>query len=143
MKKFAILAAALMVSGTALAGSFESWTMADKKGGAVTVVVSFQGDGVTQDAGVDLEIPAGYTVAKASVKVPGTICMSNDKMMRVVPPSGAGVALSKSAVDYCSFALRAQKGAVVSEKLVLKPIFTECAAPAGIQQCAHSGAAVN
>lgn len=142
MKKFAIAAAALLVSGSVFAGSFESWTMADKKGG-VTVVVSFQGDGVTQDAGVDLAIPEGYTVGKSVVKVAGSICMSTEKFMRVVPPSGAGEALPKGAVDYCSFSLRAKKGAVAAGPVVLTPVFTECAAPTGIQSCGHADSAVN
>lgn len=143
MKNFTFLAAALLISSTASAGSFESWTMADKKAGAVTVVVSFQGDGVTQDAGVDLGIPEGYIVTKSVIKVAGSVCMSTDKFMRVVPPSGAGEALPKAAVDYCSFALRAKKGAVVSQSINLVPVFTECAAPTGIQSCGHADSAVN
>ncbi len=128
--------------GSATAGSFETYSLADGKSKRVTVVVSFTGDGVTEDSQVDLDIPKGLVLVNASAKVAGSVCVGiADNKIRVVPPSGAGKALPSVATDYCSFSFRAEKSAQIGQ-VAFKPSFTECAAPSGAQSCAHQDADV-
>jgi len=139
-----IAAAALVIfgAGSAVAGSFETYSLGDAKSKRVTVVVSFAGDGVTQDSQVDLDVPQGLVLMNAQAKVAGSVCVGiPGNKVRVVPPSGAGKALPSAATDYCSFSFRAEKSAQVG-KVSFKPSFTECAAPNGAQSCAHQDADV-
>ena len=79
------------LAGAASAGDFQTWTLAGK-GGEVVLAVSFIGDGVTQDAQLDLAVPAGYRVVSNTTKAAGSVCASfaSESKIRVVPPSGAG-----------------------------------------------------
>lgn len=130
-------ALSLFAVSSAFAGSFETYSLSDTKSKRVTVVVSFAGDGVTQDSQVDLDYPAGLTLVKATAKVAGSVCVGiAGNKIRVVPPSGAGKALPSAATDYCSFSFAAQKGLQTSN-FSFKPSFTECAAPGGVQSCSH------
>lgn len=124
-------------SGLVSAGSFDTWTMQDSKAKRTTVVVSFTGDGATQEAQLDLDVPEGLELAKAVVKVAGSVCAAiPGNKIRVVPPSGAGEALSSRAVDYCSFSFRSN-GALSKAKPEFKVSFQECATTTGASACTH------
>ena len=139
MNKFAkigcAVAVALGMSSVAQAGKFEVWSDESGKAGQTIAVVSFAGDGVTQDAQLDMTYAENLQFVSASVKVPGSVCVvfQDQRLMRVVPPSGAGQALSAKSVDYCSFSFKStgapSKGAKFSTK------FQECAAPSGASSC--------
>ncbi|MBL0027760.1 MAG: hypothetical protein IPO95_01280 [Rhodanobacteraceae bacterium] len=141
-----ILLSALIGGATfsAFAAGFESWSMTEKRTGATTIVVSFAGDGEAQDAQVDMPIPAGYKLVKASVKVPGSVCVGTpDGKLRAVPPSGAGQALSTKNTDYCSFMIKPEK-AGSQAKVAFATTQAVCGSPAkGEYACAHSDASVS
>ena len=96
MNKFAkigcAVAVALGMSSVAQAGKFEVWSDESGKAGQTIAVVSFAGDGVTQDAQLDMTYAENLQFVSASVKVPGSVCVvfQDQRLMRVVPPSGAG-----------------------------------------------------
>ena len=121
-----------LAAAPAFAGNFEIWTDSSAKGG-VTMLVSFAGDGLTEDAQVDFNYPTNLKFVRADVKVPGSICAAfpSENKVRVVPPSGAGTPLSTAATDYCSFSFSG-KGAAAAK---FKPSFVECAAPTGSSKC--------
>jgi len=120
-----------LAAAPAFAGNFEIWTDSSAKGG-VTMIVSFAGDGLTEDAQVDFDTPKNLKFVRADVKVPGSVCVAfpKENKVRVVPPSGAGTALPTAATDYCSFSFA---GKATGEKF--KPSFVECAAPTGSSKC--------
>lgn len=126
-----------MTVGFAQAGNFEVWHDSNAKSNVVTAVVSFSGDGSTQDAQADIAYPADWKLLKASAKVAGTICVghANAKMIRVVPPSGAGTALSSKATDYCSFSFSKGKAASNVGSSEFKISFVECQAADGSKAC--------
>lgn len=132
--KTILAASALLVSGFATAGKFETWSDLDGKGNIV-VVVSFAGDGATQDAQVDFKYPADWSLLKAVPKVAGSVCVVNSEkgFVRVVPPSGAGKALTSKQTDYCSFMFKST--AKTTNIAGLEQVFTECAASTGSKAC--------
>lgn len=121
----AVLTSAL-VSFSVQAGEFNVWTFEAGKG-QVHVEVSFAGDGVTQDAQLDAAIPSGYSLVEAKVLVPGSVCVGSTEhsLVRAVPPSGAGKALTSKDVNYCRFVFA--RGAAAKGKLTFEPKLTECA----------------
>ena len=118
--------AASVLSFSAHAGQFQVWSY-DTGKGQTHVEVSFAGDGITQDAQLDLAIPAGYKLVSAKSLVDGSVCVASDEasLMRAVPPSGAGEPLTSNEVNYCRFVFA--KGAVAKGKLTFEPKLTECA----------------
>ncbi len=125
-----------LTSGTAVAGNFEIWHDASAKSSSVTAVVSFAGDGNTQDAQADIAYPMNWKLEKATAKVAGSVCVghANANKIRVVPPSGAGSALSSKATDYCAFSFTKLKGAESKgEKMTIE--FTECQGISSAQGC--------
>lgn len=135
MKRAMVFAALMIAAGVSNAGDFQTWTYAGK-GGNVVLAVSFIGDGVTQDAQLDLRIPEGYRVTGSATKAAGSVCASfADKgIIRAVPPSGAGKPLESTMMDVCTFNLVAAKGAVASAP-TFEVAFKECAAPSGEMNC--------
>ncbi|AVP96027.1 hypothetical protein C7S18_01940 [Ahniella affigens] len=131
--KLAGVIAALAFAGSSVAGSFEVWSDNDKSMNKV-VVVSFAGDNETQDAMLDLEYPANWEFVKAAAKASGTICAAktDERKIRIVPPSGAGKALGGRA-DYCTFLFKPAAGKAAGG--ALKTLFTECAAANGNKTC--------
>ena len=84
-------------SVAASAGQFEVWHEVGAKG-VVPAIVSFAGDGSTQDAQLDVEYDSSLTLSKAVAKVPGSVCVGlAGNKIRGVPPSGAGTALGSKA----------------------------------------------
>lgn len=133
--KIASVLALAAFAGSAAAGSFEVWSDNDKAANKV-VVVGFAGDNETQDAMLDLEYPSNWVFLKASAKVAGTVCAAkpDEHKIRIVPPSGAGKAVSSARTDYCTFLFKP----AVGEKAAggaLKTLFTECAASSGNKTC--------
>ncbi len=135
------LAAAAFVASfsmSAVAGGFNVWTYSDDKAGS-QVVVSFSGDGVTQDAQLDMSVAKGVVAASSKVLVPGSVCAispAGDKI-RAVPPSGAGSPLTSKETDYCSFVLKPAKGFARmggAGAELLKVELNECAG-AGASSC--------
>ena len=127
--------AGALISSSALAGEFNVWTYS-KNNVQHDVVVSFSGDGVDQEAMVDLLVPKNVTLVKAETLVPGSVCvgLDNNSYIRAVPPSGAGSALPSNETDYCRFTFQANKAdrsvrAERATKLVLKQKFIECSSP--------------
>jgi len=135
-KYLAGLALAL-VATSASAGGWEVWT--EKKGAdRLTVVASFNGDGRIEDAQVDLSLAGSFEVLDVQTLKKGAVCVASAEasMLRALPPSGAGKALSKSASDTCMFTVRmVTKGWVASEVVSVKK--TECASSYdGLIDCA-------
>lgn len=131
-----VLATSMFAIGSVSAADFQVWTQADKSGRNVLLSVSFIGDGVTQDAQIDLRIPAGFNVSESSVKMAGSVCAAfGDKgMIRAVPPSGAGKPLPSGLSDVCTFKLTStgQKPAGVPQ---IEVAFKECGDPSGERSC--------
>ena len=127
--RFVAAAVAAVVSCSASAGQFNVWTY--QSGGNHIVKVSFAGDQASQDAQLDLAIPAGFEVAEAKALVNGSVCAGSAEsgILRAVPPSGAGKALPSAETDYCSFVLKAKGGIKPAGKgpVELKARLTECA----------------
>lgn len=128
----AAIGATILASTGALAGNFEVWTY--NTGSTMDVVVSFSGEGKTQDSQLDFQFPDWAASVKAEVVVPGSVCVASKEagIIRAVPPSGAGEALSSKAVDYCRFSLKAKPGV---ERTELGQRFVECASPGGASAC--------
>lgn len=126
------------------AAGFESWSMTEKRAGMTTIVVSFAGDGEAQDAQIDMPIPAGYKMAKALVKVEGSVCVATpDGKLRAVPPSGAGKPLPSKNIDYCVFSLKPDKAGSQS-KVAFSAVQAICGSPSkGEYSCSHSDASVS
>ena len=128
--------ASIFACSAASAGQFNVWTYESGKRNNVTV--SFAGDGVAQDAQLDLAIPAGYEFVEAKALVAGSVCAGSNEagMLRAVPPSGAGQALPSAETDYCSFVIAAKGGIKPAGQgsVELKPRLTECAG-AGSASC--------
>ena len=130
-----LVVAGALVSSSAMAGEFNVWTYS-KNNVQHSVVVSFSGNGVDQEAMVDLVVPKNVTLVKAETLVPGSVCvgLDNNSYIRAVPPSGAGSPLPSSDTDYCRFTFQANKSARAdrtarTSKLVLKQKFIECSSP--------------
>lgn len=134
IKHLIIASAALAFAGSASAGNFEIWSDSSAKAGYVTAIVSFTGDGATQDAQADIAFGDNLSLVKAVAKVPGSVCVGlpQQNKIRVVPPSGAGQALAAKATDYCAFTFKAKGGA---SSPGFRVAFTECAASGGSQNC--------
>ena len=127
MNRFAsFVIGSLLLSGTASAADFQVWTYA-AKGSDLIVSVSFMGDGKTQEAMIDLAIPAGYRIVDSAVKMSGSVCAASAEkgLMRVVPPSGEDKALGKSMTDVCSFRL-ASTGEKIGGTPNIDVAFSEC-----------------
>lgn len=146
MKTRLIIASAiagLLASASSFAGQFEIWSDG-AKGPQQTVIVSFAGDGQTQDAQADITFEPGLEFVAATAKVAGSVCveLKGRNMVRVVPPSGAGVALSSKPTDVCSFSFRSKRGKSVSGT-GLSVAFTECAGAGGSSECGVSSVDVS
>ena len=134
--------AALLLIGSAfpslaVAGEFNTWTYNKGKSTQHNVVVSFSGDGIEQEAMVDLHVPKGALLVKAEVLVAGSVCvgLDNNSYVRAVPPSGAGTALPTKETDYCRFTFDLSKSSVRGG-LKLTEKFTECSSPGSeIKSC--------
>lgn len=118
------------------AGQFDIWVDPASKGNGVFVVVSFAGDGMTQDAQADISFGESLSLVSAQSKVEGSVCVGlpGKNVIRVVPPSGAGKALTNDSVDYCSFYF-SQKGMSKAAGPSFKIDFVECASPDGMHGC--------
>jgi len=138
MKTFTFVSVAAILAAfsvSASAGQFEVWSDG-AKGANRTVIVSFAGDGHTQDAQADIAFDPGLEFVTANAKVAGSVCaeLKGKNMVRVVPPSGAGSALSSKQIDYCAFSFRSRGGkAVAGTGLTVS--FTECAGVSGSSNC--------
>jgi len=117
--------------------------MDDAKSNRTTLVVSFTGDGATQEAQLDLEVPAGLVLAKAIVKVAGSVCAGvPGNKIRIVPPSGAGEALPSRAIDYCSFSFKSSLSVMAKAKPQFKVTFQECATTTKAEACSYQASDV-
>ncbi|GIX34164.1 MAG: hypothetical protein KatS3mg125_2120 [Lysobacterales bacterium] len=121
----------------ASAGQFEVWA-GHEKGRSVTVLVTFQGDGVTEDAQLDLGFDESLEFVSAKTIVDGSVCvlMKNKRAIRIVPPTGGGTPLPVKPVEYCSFLFRANlsKG---DASAAFRHEFIECASPTGMHACEY------
>ena len=126
---------ALTMAGVANAGSFEIASDTGAKANQFVALVSFAGDGVTQDAQLDLTYSSDLEFVQARALVAGSVCVGFAKTntVRAVPPSGAGTALTSTSTGYCSFSFRSKAGAVKGDKLTVA--FQECASPSGTGNC--------
>ncbi|HET6603805.1 MAG TPA: hypothetical protein VFG21_06255, partial [Xanthomonadaceae bacterium] len=150
---FKPLASVLAVSGLLIAGIANAGTFSQspdpgsvvRGGSASNVDFLFAGDGETQDAQLDITLSsvADLTITP-SILVPGSVCVLVDAdTLRIVPPSGAGVALTSTATAYCRFAFTATAGATLGLRTWTTD-FIECASPAGAAaSCTFSGSGVN
>lgn len=132
----AVSAAALLLVAAAASGASSgefSTFVYETKRGTTDVVVAFSGDGVTQEAQLDLLFDAGLTVSKAEVLVPGSVCVANPDAhgLRAVPPSGAGKALSSKMMDVCKFSLERAPSLAKSFRTSssISVRLSECSAP--------------
>jgi len=127
---------AMLLPAAAFAGKFEVWTDATSSG-VQTAIVSFAGDDSTQEAQADYAVPKGWQIVQSKALVAGSVCASvaGGSIARAVPPSGAGQALSKAAVDYCSFQFKSVSGSAPFN-LGLK--MSECASLTAVSKCGSS-----
>lgn len=95
----------LVGAGGVSAGTFDfNNTIVVPGGAAETLDIFFAGDGDTQDAGIDLDVPANVTINGGVALVAGSICSNFDAdTIRVTPPSGAGTPLTSTRTAYCRF----------------------------------------
>lgn len=121
----------------ASAGQFEVWTGHDK-GRTVTVLVTFQGDGITEDAQLDLGFDESVEFVSAKTIVDGSVCvlMKNKRAVRIVPPTGGGTPLTSKPVEYCSFLFRANNSKA-NAAAAFRSEFIECASPTGMHGCEY------
>lgn len=127
----------LIAASSAFAGSFDAYSMSDQKSGRLVLVVSFAGDGVVEEAQLDLDVPSGYGLVSSVAKVAGSVCVGiPGNKVRIVPPSGAGKPLTQGATDYCSFSFKPDKklSAAISAAN-FKQSFIECASVSGVKPC--------
>jgi len=134
--KTLFLAASLLVAGAATAGDFQVWTYADKAGRDATLAVSFIGDGKTEEAQLDLKIPAGFRVTGSAIKTAGSVCVASGEkgIIRAVPPSGEGKPLPAGMMDVCTFKL-ASTGDKPAGVPKFEVAFKECGGTAGDVAC--------
>lgn len=132
----ALTLCATVLPASVFAGKFEVWT--DSTSGDVqTAIVSFAGDGSTQEAQADYAVSKGWQVVQSKALVAGSVCASvaGGTIARAVPPSGAGNALSGSTIDYCSFQF---KRAAAGSEFGLTLKLSECATTSSIAKCGSS-----
>ena len=131
-----VLATAMLANGSVSAADFQVWSQADKSGRDVLLSVSFIGDGATQEAQLDLRIPAGFRVADSVVKTAGSVCvgLGEKGLIRAVPPSGAGKPLPSGLMDVCSFKL-ISTGEKPAGAPKIEVAFKECGDTTGARSC--------
>jgi hypothetical protein len=127
--------ALLLAATSATAGQFEIWTDPAAKGNRIVLMVSFAGDGMTEDAQADISYDPALKLVSAQTKVAGSVCVGlpGRNIIRVVPPTGAGTALTSAAVDYCSFVF--ERPAIAKSVAEFKVEFVECGSPTGMHSC--------
>lgn len=106
-------------------------------GAQVNIDILFAGDGATQDTQLDLDYNATvFPTVTGVALVAGSICAVNPSptFIRIVPPSGAGTALTSTATAYCRFQFTAAAGAAAGNYDFVQR-FIECDAGA----CTRSG----
>jgi len=126
----ALCALGLVALGSANAGTFTTNSPSGQPGSTVTYTVSFAGDGETEDAQLDASFPAASfsAVVANPALVPGSTCtVPGGNSIRVVPPSGGGVALTSTATAYCSFQVTINAAVVPPATLNFTQTFIECA----------------
>lgn len=128
-----LLAAAALFSSASSAGNFNVWTYNTEKN-QTHVEISFAGDGITQEAQLDLSVPAGFRLVEAKSLVSGSVCAGSEKagLLRAVPPSGEGKPLTSKETNYCRFVLA--RLAKASGPLTFDSKLTECVG-AGATSC--------
>jgi hypothetical protein len=129
------LAGSAFFAGAATAADFQVWTYADKGGRGAVLAVSFIGDGATQEAQIDLKIPAGFRITESVVKTAGSVCAASAEkgLIRAVPPSGEGKPLPSGMMDVCTFKLASTGEKVGAPKVEVA--FKECADASGERAC--------
>jgi len=118
--KISLAGALVAACSGAFAGNFtqvpDPQTVA--QGATANVAFQFAGDGVTQEAQMDLNYNSTvFTTVTPTVVVAGSVCAVFSMpaaFIRVVPPSGAGNPLTSTATTYCSFAFTAAPAAAAA-----------------------------
>ena len=130
-----VLAGSAFFAGAATAADFQVWTYAGKGGRDAVLAVSFIGDGATQEAQLDLRIPAGFRVAESAVKSAASVCAASGEkgLIRAVPPSGEGKPLPSGLIDVCTFKLVGTGEKVGAPKIEVA--FKECGDASGARAC--------
>ncbi len=126
----ALCALGLVALGTANAGSFTTNSPSGQPGNTVTYIVSFAGDGETEDAQLDASFNAGdfSAVVANPALVPGSTCTTpGGNSIRAVPPSGGGVPLTSTSTAYCSYQVTINAAVVAPAALNFTQTFLECA----------------
>ncbi len=138
----AILSAALcgLTASSAIAGDWEVWT--EKRGSdQLTIVTSFGGNGLIEEAQIDLNMSGAFEVIDTQVLQKGSVCVASAEknIIRSVPPSGAGTALKSKATDACMFTLRLTSVKAWEPTEVVSVGFKECASSVkGVVPCEAS-----
>lgn len=122
--KLIVGVASIVAGSAAFAGNFTTNSPSGSPGSVLVYQVSFAGDGATEDAQLDASYTAAnFTSVTATVVVPGSTCTTpGGNSIRVVPPSGAGVALTSTPTIYCSFNFTTQPAAVPPQSYSLTVI---------------------
>jgi hypothetical protein len=116
LAKLSLAVCTAIASAGAMAGTFTQVPdpASVAQGGTVNVAFQFAGDGVTQEAQLDLNYNnTVFTTVVPTVVVAGSVCAVNPTppFIRIIPPSGAGNPLTSTATTYCSFAFTAAPAA--------------------------------
>jgi hypothetical protein len=118
LTKISMAVFAAMASAGAMAGNFTQVPdpASVAQGATVNVAFQFAGDTVTQEAQLDLNYNSTvFTTVVPTTVVVGSTCAVNPTppFIRIIPPSGAGTALTSTPTTYCSFAFTAAPGATL------------------------------
>lgn len=141
---FNSLAAGAVLLGSCAVAQAGDWSVnLDPKGGnRVDVILSFSGDGATEDTQIDVKVKSPFRVLSTDTLMKGSVCVASVEkaILRAVPPSGAGSALAKSINDTCVFSLMFdQKSAMDDFASEFEVGFVECASSvSGAVKCGDS-----
>ena len=132
-------AAAVLLVGAVSQSSANGWEVWSEKQGAdrLTIVASFGGDGLIEEAQLDMKLGAQFEVIDTQVLRKGSVCFANSEknILRAVPPSGAGTALKSKVTDTCMYTLRVSSKSWSPENIVGTSL-VECASSVkGIVPC--------
>lgn len=123
-----------------LANGWEVWT--EKQGAdRLTIVASFAGDGLVEEAQLDLNLKGSFEVLDTQVLQKGSVCFAHPESntIRAVPPSGAGKALKSASTDTCMFTVRITSLKGWSPTEVVGVSLNECASSVkGLVPCEAS-----
>lgn len=114
-----LLASVLLAAvSSANAGTYTFSNVSVQPGGSVDITLAFTGDGDTQDAQIDLDVPAGLTASAPTSQTAGATCSLFDaNTIRTISPTGA--VLPTGPTNHCRFTITASNMIVPPQNFTL------------------------